>query len=242
MTGGGPRAAVEQCGRDLAATSLALARRFAAGATLWCCAPAWPHHARHVAVEFVHPVIVGKRALPAISVEERDLVAELRASVRPGDVVLAVADAGEPMVLDTMQRSPAWGASTVWIGAGRRPDPGRADHVVWLDDAPRAAFDGQFILLYHVLWELTHVCFEHPGLLRPRDDGAGATCVTCADEGHLGEVVSGDEAEALVRTACGVESVDVTLVGPVDADDLVLVHAGSAIARLDAASTPGQVT
>ena len=45
---------------DLAAAALALARRFAAGATLWCVAPAWPSHARHVAVEFVHPVIVGR--------------------------------------------------------------------------------------------------------------------------------------------------------------------------------------
>ena len=54
---------------DLARAALALARRFAAGATMWCLAPAWPEHARHVAVEFVHPVIVGKRALPAVSVD-----------------------------------------------------------------------------------------------------------------------------------------------------------------------------
>ena len=50
-------------GGDLALAALALARRFAAGATMWCLAPAWPEHARHVAVEFVHPVIMGKRAL-----------------------------------------------------------------------------------------------------------------------------------------------------------------------------------
>ena len=59
---------------------LALARRFAAGATMWCLAPAWPEHARHVAVEFVHPVIVGKRALPAVSVVDPDPVAALRAT------------------------------------------------------------------------------------------------------------------------------------------------------------------
>ncbi|MDQ3973230.1 MAG: hydrogenase assembly protein HupF, partial [Actinomycetota bacterium] len=74
---------------DLAAASLALARRFAAGATMWCVSPTWPHHARHVAVEFVHPVIVGKRALPAIMLPADDLVATLRVSVRPGDVVVA---------------------------------------------------------------------------------------------------------------------------------------------------------
>ncbi len=48
---------------DLASAALSLARRFAAGATMWCVAPQWPAHARHVAVEFVHPVIVGKRVL-----------------------------------------------------------------------------------------------------------------------------------------------------------------------------------
>lgn len=53
---------------DLAVAALAMARRFAGGATLWCVAPEWPAHARHVAVEFVHPVIVGKRALPAVVV------------------------------------------------------------------------------------------------------------------------------------------------------------------------------
>ena len=69
-------------GEDLARAALALARRFAAGATMWCLAPAWPEHARHVAVEFVHPVIMGKRALPAVSVVDPDPVAALRATVR----------------------------------------------------------------------------------------------------------------------------------------------------------------
>jgi D-sedoheptulose 7-phosphate isomerase len=45
-----------------------MAERFARGARLIACggSPAARSDARHVAVEFVHPVIVGKRALPAI--------------------------------------------------------------------------------------------------------------------------------------------------------------------------------
>ena len=39
--------------------------------------------------------------------------------------------------------------------------------------------------------------------------------------------------QALVRTAEGEEWVDVTLLGGVAVNDLVLVHAGAAIARLD---------
>jgi hypothetical protein len=39
---------------DLAATAFTLAKRFAAGATMWSIAPAWEPHALHIAVEFVH--------------------------------------------------------------------------------------------------------------------------------------------------------------------------------------------
>ena len=43
-----------------------------------------------------------------------------------------------------------------------------ADHVLWLDDPdPRVPATGGFVLFYHLLWELTHVCFEHSGLLKP---------------------------------------------------------------------------
>ena len=64
----------ESAAADLAVASLALARRFAAGATMWCVAPQWPSHGRHVAVEFVHPVIMGKRALSAVSVGGADAI------------------------------------------------------------------------------------------------------------------------------------------------------------------------
>ena len=165
------------------------ARRFHAGATLWCLAPRWEPHAQHVAVEFVHPVIVGKRALPAVALTGPDLVATARISIRPGDLVLAVAEAADPDVRSIMRRAPAWGATTIWIGSGPRPDAGAADHVLWLDDPdPLVPATGRFVLLYHLLWELTHVCFEHPGLLTEAEC-TDEVCITCSDEGRLGEVV-----------------------------------------------------
>ena len=36
-------------------------------------------------------------------------------------------------------RAEAWGVMTVWIGAGPRPVPGAADHVLWTDADPGAA-------------------------------------------------------------------------------------------------------
>jgi HupF/HypC family len=224
-------------GDSLAQAALSLARRFAAGATLWCIAPEWPEHARHVAVEFVHPVLVGKRALPAVSLDSVAPVVALRSLVRAGDVVLAVSRADLEPIVDVMRRAEAWGATTIWIGVGHRPADRAADHVLWAEDARNssstALHDGQLVLLYHVLWELTHVCFEHPGLLSTTDaDCTDEVCITCSDEGRLGEVISADGSRAQVRTAQGIETVDTTVVSDVSPGDLVLIHAGAAIAEV----------
>lgn len=220
---------------DLAATAFTLAKRFAAGATMWSIAPGWEPHALHIAVEFIHPVIVGKRALPAVAITGPDVVDVVRVSVRPGDIVVGVGGADNPEVRSVMRRCPAWGATTVWIGSGERPAAGSADHVLWLDDPdPKVPATGGFVLFYHLLWELTHVCFEHPGLLK--EECADDVCVTCSDEGRLGEVVSASaDGMASVRTAKGVETVATTLVDPVAAGELVLVHAGTAISKVSGA-------
>ena len=218
---------------DLAATALTLAKRFAAGATMWSIAPSWEPHAQHIAVEFVHPVIMGKRALPAVALTGPDLVDLVRVSVQPGDIVVAVAGADDAHVRSVMHRGPAWGATTIWIGSGERPAAGAADHVLWIDDPdPRVPATGDFVLFYHLLWELTHVCFEHAGLLKP--ECAEEVCVTCSDEGRLGEVMTASaEGMAAVRTARGVEDVVTALIDPVAAGELVLVHAGTAISRIE---------
>ena len=106
---------------DLAVAALALARRFAAGATMWCVSPQWPAHGRHVAVEFVHPVIVGKRALPAVHVEGTRPGRRLRLLARPGDVLIAVSTADDPATVDLLRRAEAWGLTRIWLGAGTAP-------------------------------------------------------------------------------------------------------------------------
>jgi len=231
-------AAMGDVAEDLAAASLALARRSHAGGRMWCASPAWPFHAHHVAVEFVHPVIVGKRALAALTVPPgADVVATLRASVRPGDMVVALARADDAEVADAMRRGRAWGVETLWIGHGPRPPAGAADHVVWLDGDDELDASERFVRVYHLLWELTHVCFEHPGLLKALSpgDGPGCTdevCITCSDEGRLAEVVTAEDDEAVVRTAEGTERIDTMLIEPPEPGDLVLVHAGSAISNV----------
>jgi hydrogenase maturation factor len=216
---------------DLAVAALALARRFAAGATLWCVAPQWPDHARHVAVEFVHPVVVGTRALPAVAVDRPEDLDAVRASVRGGDALIAIAPAADAVVSDLARRAPAWGVETFWVGGGPRPRAGAADHVLWCaDDDPLLAHSSRFVVAYHVLWEMTHVCFETIPAPACRED----VCITCSDEGRLAEVLTADDhGVAMVRTADGEEGVDVSLVTPVESGDLVLVHAGTALTRVE---------
>ena len=76
-----------------------MAERFARGGRLVAFgrSPAARSDARHIAVEFVHPVIVGKRALPALGLaaEGGPLAAQAAAVVERDDIAVAFeADAG----------------------------------------------------------------------------------------------------------------------------------------------------
>ena len=70
-------------------------------------------------------------------------------------------------------------------------------------------------------------------------------CVTCSDEGWPATVLAlptGALGLATVRTAKGEEDVDISLVGEVRIDDVVLVHAGTAIALLTTRASIGEQT
>jgi hypothetical protein len=117
--------------------------------------------------------------------------------------------------------------------------------VVWLetDDAAVAARSGDLVLLYHLLWELTHVVFEHPGLLTDvvapgigsaaLSECADDVCITCSDEGIVAEVRA-LLPDGRVEVVAGghAEQVDGQLVGNLRPGDLVLVHAGVAVTTL----------
>jgi D-sedoheptulose 7-phosphate isomerase len=138
----------------IAELSLRLAERFLGGGRLLAVAasPQDRSDAHHVAVEFVHPVIVGKRALPALALRPD----QLPLLARPGDV--AIAFGMEPAV-------PA-GCLTIGFGSAL------AD---WTFDPPTAdPFIRQELIetLYHVLWETVHVFLEH---LDGSRAGAGAS-------------------------------------------------------------------
>src|SRR6516165_2617898 len=105
--------------------------------------------AQHVAVEFVHPVIVGTRALPAISlttavatvtgIAERDGVAamfahQIRFLADPADIALGIsADGDSPSVLAGLEAARALGLLTIALvggGGGRIAASPAVDHVL----------------------------------------------------------------------------------------------------------------
>src|ERR1700733_10897128 len=111
--------------------------------------------AQHVSVEFVHPVIVGKRALPAL-----DLSILFRpwmeAILRPEDIVMGFGPPeGDPEVWATLQQAHLRDAMTFAL-------PG-TEGSYGLETAIQDPFMHQELveILYHTLWETVHVFFEH---------------------------------------------------------------------------------
>ena len=110
--------------------------------------------AQHVSVEFVHPVIVGKRALPALDLSATP-EAWLNAVARPDDIVMGYAPPeGDPLVERLCEQARQRGLLVCqWPG--------------WLGEHPLpAASADPFIhqelteVMYHTLWESVHVFFE----------------------------------------------------------------------------------
>ncbi|MBA2504893.1 MAG: SIS domain-containing protein [Thermoleophilaceae bacterium] len=155
----------EESAESLARLCHRMAERFARGGRLLAlgATPQARSDARHVAVEFVHPVIVGKRALPAIALtaEGGELGRQLDLAAEPGDMVIGFGS--EAQALDALGQARERGCLTLAF------EPGPAE---WVFAPPS---DDQFVrqelaeTAYHLLWELAHVFFDHRGLLEGRD-------------------------------------------------------------------------
>ena len=111
--------------------------------------------AQHVSVEFVHPVIVGKRALPALDLGP-DFERSMPVVLRPEDMVMGFA---APDVDETVERT---------LGAARERGAltfaltGEVGEYSFSPPDPDPfVVQEVFEVLYHVLWETVHVYFEH---------------------------------------------------------------------------------
>jgi D-sedoheptulose 7-phosphate isomerase len=147
-----------------------MAERFARGGRLVAFgrSPAARSDARHVAVEFVHPVIVGKRALPALGLaaEGGPLAVQAATVLEPEDIAVGFEAEADPETRSALELGRRRGCLTIAFGeAGAEWEfaPGGDDPFVAQELVET---------LYHVLWELVHVFFDHRGLLAGRESRA----------------------------------------------------------------------
>ncbi len=196
----------------LALACHAVARAFSTGGTLIAAGSgSAASDAAHVVVEFMHPVIVGKRALPALASP---------ALARPGDIALGLVHSGRDEVVEKLlARS---NLLTIALTGPERVD---AEFSFAVESDDRAVVQEVHETVYHVLWELVHVFFEHPGLL-------AEACITCGDVAVEARVVAISNGTAVIERDGAHEQVAVDLVEGVAVGDTILCHAGVALERI----------
>ncbi len=184
-----------------------MAERFARGGRLIALGrlPAARSDARHIAVEFVHPVIVGKRALPALGLaaEGGPLAVQAAAALEADDIAVAFEADADPEAREALALARERGCLTMAfaeVGAEWEFVPGGDDPLVRQELVET---------LYHVLWELVHVFFDHRGLLAGReqrathDSGASSFLYPFLSESEhdLDAVLDDVRSSALVKAA-----------------------------------------
>jgi D-sedoheptulose 7-phosphate isomerase len=193
----------------LAAACREMSERFLAGGRLLAFGRGpYATDAQHVSVEFVHPVIVGKRALPALdlSLMPRQW---LEAILRPEDMVMGFGppegDSEAEALLDGAGKR---GAMTLYVFRTATQDPFLHQEMIEI--------------LYHTLWETVHVFFErrelghdagdagflYPFLGSEKQDVTGVVEEVAAsirgkveDDARLREAVAREQADAIGQTA-----------------------------------------
>jgi len=175
--------------------------------------------AQHVAVEFIHPVIVGKRALPALDLSQsfRGRVAAL---ARPDDMAMGFGPPeGDPEVAAVLREVCSRGTMTFAL-------PGEdGDYAVAAPSTDPFIHQEMIEILYHTLWETVHVFFEHrslgggagesgflyPFLEEAEPDTGGLLAEVAAsiemkarDDEALRERVAAGQAGAIVETALAI--------------------------------------
>lgn len=173
---------------EILAASLALARTFHHGHKLLVCGNGGSAtDAQHVAVEFMHPITVGRKALPAIclnndmamvtavanDVSFADVfVRQIIALANEGDALIAISTSGNSDNLLHAFRT-ARKMKLVTIGfAGHDGGKMKEIHGAGLLDfcfiVPTSSIhriQESHVALYHIIWDMVHTFLEHPAVL-----------------------------------------------------------------------------
>ena len=162
----------------------AMARRFFQGGRLLAFGNgAQATDAQHVSVEFVHPVIVGKRALPALALTndsatmsgmiakgntDKLFIHQLHVLARSQDIAMGFSlDGNDANVLEALNLAKRMDLLTLCLtgGDGGLSKETEIDFDFVIQSHDPFVIQETHETLYHVLWELVHIFFEHEGLL-----------------------------------------------------------------------------
>ncbi|MFI6600134.1 SIS domain-containing protein [Nonomuraea sp. NPDC050536] len=168
----------DRAGRALAAdvelivrTCRDMATRFRRGGKLIVFGDGGGSDAAHVAVEFMHPVIVGKRALPAIALSHDGLgndegpaeifAHQIRHWAESDDMAMGISREGRcTSVRRGLETARELGLCTIALTGGDDPPGQVADHVLVARSDDPAVIKEVHVTIYHLLWELAHVFLE----------------------------------------------------------------------------------
>lgn len=160
---------------DIAVLSQKLAERFRDGHKLWVMGNGGSAcDAQHIAVEFIHPIIEKRRALPAYDLVSqipvltaisndkdyaRIFVDQLELWGQPGDMVIAISTSGNsPNLIYALEAAQTKDMLTIAFSG---KDGGRlADAAEYCFTVPSYSIhriQESHVALLHILWDLTHV-------------------------------------------------------------------------------------
>lgn len=153
----------------------AMAARFSSGGRLYVMGNGGSAtDAQHVSLEFFHPIIEKRKALPAIALtadqalltaiaNDRDFAKifsdQLRVLAQPGDMALAVSTSGKsPNLVQALETAREMGLLTIAFtgkDGGRLPD--LAEYCFVVPSFSIHRIQETHVTLYHVVWDLVHV-------------------------------------------------------------------------------------
>ena len=170
------------------AASLAIAKAFHRGRKLLVCGNGGSAtDAQHVAVEFMHPITVGRKALPAIclnndmamvtavanDVSFADVfVRQIIALGKAGDVLIAISTSGNSEnLLHAFKTAQRMNITTIGFAGdeGGRMEQmkseGLIDHCFTVPTSSIHRIQESHVTLYHVMWDMVHEFLQHKSLM-----------------------------------------------------------------------------
>lgn len=178
------------------AASLSLAESFRRGGKLLVCGNGGSAtDAQHIAVEFMHPITVGRKALPAICLSndvamltavandvgfDDVFTRQVIALGQEGDMLLGISTSGNSEnLLHAFATARRMKLVTVGFAGG---DGGRMaemrgngllDHCLTVPTPSVHRIQETHVTLYHVMWDMVHAFLQHGPLAREAGSGKG---------------------------------------------------------------------